>query len=180
MMTDLAQLIASLRAGAVTPADLDAAADALAGMIPQDRAWQPAPLTVATGRCKVPQGQTPLNDNLGHHLIDVFNEGSRARDTDAFSPYHGHSLEHLIHAAGWVQRDLRLALDAELSSKDAAPLTLADALAVPEVRALVDAAKPFYAAVFNDNGDVTISTGHITTADWLRLDAAMPGIGGAA
>ena len=67
----------------------------------------------AVGRCKVPIGQTPLNDKLSHPMLDVFNEGSVARDQGTVSPYHGHSLEHLIHAAGWVQRDLRLALDAK-------------------------------------------------------------------
>ena len=39
--------------------------------------------------------------------------------------------------------------------------------------ALVDAVMPFYAAVFNDNGDVTIDTGHLTTSDWLKLDRAV-------
>lgn len=43
----------------------------------------------------------------------------------------------------------------------------------PRVSALVKAATPFYAAVFNDNGDVTISTGHITTDDWLALDRVL-------
>lgn len=60
----------------------------------------------------VPEGQTPLNKDLGHRLLDVFNEGVAARDSGAFSPYHGHSLEHCLSAAGWVQRDLRIALDA--------------------------------------------------------------------
>jgi hypothetical protein len=60
----------------------------------------------------VPKKQTPLNDRLGHYYLDVLNEGSRARDTGAASPYHGHSLEHCLHASGWVSRDLRLALDA--------------------------------------------------------------------
>lgn len=36
-----------------------------------------------------------------------------------------------------------------------------------------EALRPFEAAVFNDNGDVTISTGHITRADWLALAAAL-------
>ena len=56
------------------------------------------------------------------------------------------------------------------------PPTLSAAMKLPEVKALVDAARPFYAAVFNDNGDVTISTGHITTGDWLALDAALAAI----
>lgn len=60
---------------------------------------------------KVPEGQTPLDDNLRHPLLDVFNAGMTARDSGEASPYHGHSLEHCLHAAGWVQRDLRIALD---------------------------------------------------------------------
>lgn len=34
--------------------------------------------------------------------------------------------------------------------------------------ALEAALRPFSVAVYNDNGDVTISTGHLTTQDWLR------------
>lgn len=64
------------------------------------------------GRVKVPEGQTPLDDNLWHRLLDVINEGQKSRETGAHSPYHGHSLEHCLHATGWVQRDLRMALDA--------------------------------------------------------------------
>lgn len=59
----------------------------------------------------VAKGQTPLDAGLRHPLLDVINEGSKARDTGATSPYHGHSLEHCLHATGWVQRDLRLALN---------------------------------------------------------------------
>lgn len=70
------------------------------------------PEPVEAGRCKVPEGQTPLNDKLGHRLLDVFQAGADSRDNGTGSPYHGHSLEHCLHAAGWVQRDLRLALDA--------------------------------------------------------------------
>lgn len=35
------------------------------------------------------------------------------------------------------------------------------------------AGRPFEAAVFNDNGDVTISTGGLTPARWKRLVAAL-------
>ena len=62
-------------------------------------------------RVAVPEGQTPLNDKLGHRLLDVLREGQEARRDGTGSPYHGHSLEHCIHAAGWVQQDLRMALD---------------------------------------------------------------------
>ena len=41
------------------------------------------------------------------------------------------------------------------------------------VKALVETLRPFSAAVFNDNGDVTISTGHLTRRDWLKLSAAL-------
>ncbi len=83
---------------------------AYATLTPQPEAATPT--APASGRVKVPDGQTPLNDKLSHPLLDVFNEGIAARDNGTGSPYHGHSLEHCLHAAGWVQRDLRLALDA--------------------------------------------------------------------
>ncbi len=59
----------------------------------------------------VPDGQTPLDDNLNHRLLDVIREREAARDAGTGSPYHGHSLEHCLHATGWVARDLRLALN---------------------------------------------------------------------
>ncbi|MFU0504171.1 hypothetical protein [Pseudaminobacter sp. NGMCC 1.201702] len=64
-----------------------------------------------TGRFKVPEGQTPLNDKLDHPLLDAVRAGEKARDEGTSSPYHGHSLEHCLHAIGWVSRDLRLVLD---------------------------------------------------------------------
>lgn len=60
----------------------------------------------------VPEGQTPFDDSLNHPLLDVIKEGEKARETGNGSPYHGHSLEHCLHATGWVCRDLRIALDA--------------------------------------------------------------------
>lgn len=59
----------------------------------------------------VPAGQTPLDGFLKHPLLDAFNAGVKARVEGAGSPYHGNSLEHCLHAAGWVQQDLRMALD---------------------------------------------------------------------
>ena len=59
----------------------------------------------------VPAGQTPLDDKLNHRFLDVIREGEAARDAGTSSPYHGHSLEHCLHATGWVLRDLSLALD---------------------------------------------------------------------
>ena len=81
---------------------------------------------LSLGRVKVPEGQTPLNDKLGHRLLDVFNEGIKARDAGTESPYHGHSLEGCIHAAGWVQRDLRLALNSAHAAPPAAQVTATD------------------------------------------------------
>lgn len=63
-------------------------------------------------RFSVPEGQTPLDDNLRHKLLDVIREGMDAFDSKAQSTYHGHSLEHCLHGCGWVIRDLRLTLDA--------------------------------------------------------------------
>lgn len=54
----------------------------------------------------VPRGQTPLEGDLDHHFLRVFKEGMQARKSGASSPYHGHSLEHCLHGAGWVQQDL--------------------------------------------------------------------------
>ena len=83
------------------------------------RAWQSsasralpaAPDAGDEKRVKVPEGQTPLDDNLNHRYLAVLDEGSKARDSGEGSPYHGHSLEHCLHATGWVSRDLRLALN---------------------------------------------------------------------
>ncbi|HEY4136454.1 MAG TPA: hypothetical protein VGO34_14715 [Alphaproteobacteria bacterium] len=41
------------------------------------------------------------------------------------------------------------------------------------IAALEVALRPFDACVFNDNGDVTISTGHLTDYDWLKLRRAL-------
>jgi hypothetical protein len=91
----------------VTPNNITALHDALtdATLAHRGARWP------GDGRCKVPVGQTPLDDNLHHRLLDVIKEGQKARDDGTGSPYHGRSLEHCLHATGWVQRDLRLALD---------------------------------------------------------------------
>lgn len=75
------------------------------------RAIPAAPDVGEEKRVKVPGGQTPLDDNLSHRYLAVLDEGSKARDSGEGSPYHGHSLEHCLHATGWVSRDLRLALN---------------------------------------------------------------------
>ena len=65
-----------------------------------------------------------------------------------------------------AQIDAILAFDPATPAPDATP-------GVPDsVRALLDAVRPFYACVFNDNGDVSISTGNLTVHHWLALDRA--------
>ena len=54
-----------------------------------------------------------------------------------------------------------------------ADLANAQVMAHPKVWALVEALRPFDACMFTDNGDVTISTGHLSAKDWLRLRAAL-------
>ena len=96
-----------VKAGALILAEIERLDRATPPRAREGEAKGAEPLSL--GRVKVPEGQTPLNDKLGHRLLDVFNEGIKARDAGTGSPYHGHSLEGCIHAAGWVQRDLRLA-----------------------------------------------------------------------
>lgn len=77
--------------------------------------WVMLSQTPPMRRITVPAGQTPLEDRpgkpLGHPLLDVFSEGQAAFKNGGGSPYHGHSLEHIVHAWGWVSADLRAALD---------------------------------------------------------------------
>ncbi|WP_437871171.1 hypothetical protein ACSD7O_19580 [Methylorubrum extorquens] len=62
------------------------------------------------------------------------------------------------------------AVDAALASSTPDP---AATPGVPDsLRALMDAARPFYACFFNDNGDMSISTGNLTIDHWLALDRA--------
>lgn len=35
---------------------------------------------------------------------------------------------------------------------------------------LKEAIRPFYACVFNDNGDIEINQSHLTRQDWLKLN----------
>ena len=76
--------------------------------------WTP-PTTKKIREIKVPDGQTPLDVNLHHRYLEVIKEGEKARNTGVSNPYHGHSLEHCLHATGWVNRDLRIALDGALT-----------------------------------------------------------------
>lgn len=76
----------------------------------------------------VPEGQTPLNKGLSHKYLDVIRQGEKARDDGEGSPYHGHSLEHCLHAHGWVQRDLRLALDKAIQQHEAFAQEVSDAV----------------------------------------------------
>ena len=95
----------------------------------EERQWLVARHRIQAEKRKAPrkvrEGETPLDDNLGHRLLDVVNEGRKARDEGTSSPYGGHSLEHCLHATGWVQQDLRLALD---KAKRTAPRSVVEAL----------------------------------------------------
>lgn len=81
--------------------------------MPED--WVMIAQTPPARKIAVPAGQTPLEDlpgkPLSHPLVDVFSEGQAAFRNGGSSPYHGHSLEHIVHAWGWVSADLRAALD---------------------------------------------------------------------
>lgn len=43
---------------------------------------------------------------------------------------------------------------------------------IERIAELEAALRPFAACVFNDNGDVTISTGHLKTDDYMRAKSA--------
>jgi hypothetical protein len=45
-----------------------------------------------------------------------------------------------------------------------------------EIERMRKALRPFSAAVFDDNGDVTISTGHITRHDYMAAQRALRGV----
>jgi hypothetical protein len=51
--------------------------------------------------------------------------------------------------------------------------TAKETMRCPEVRALVEALRPFANAVFNDNGDVTIDSSRITRHDYMRARTAL-------
>jgi hypothetical protein len=109
-MTDLTQLITSLRAGTGPPADQPAAADALADKVRvKPWVWR---YYAADDSCR---WITPEGRELDGRLS--LSDAKAAAQADD---------ESRILAA---------------PHPSAAPLTVADALAVPEVRALVDAAK---------------------------------------
>ena len=69
---------------------------------------------------------------------------------------------------GWVLKPGEEA-DAVISAWN----TRADLIDMDVLRSVEAASRPFVAAVFNDNGDVTVSTGHLTTGRWLKLCAAI-------
>lgn len=57
-------------------------------------------------------------------LVDIFKGGAEARDTGKHCSHLGNT-EHLVHSWGWVQRDLRLALDGCLARASSAESALA-------------------------------------------------------
>lgn len=74
-------------------------------------------------------------------------------------------------ATSWL--DVATGRVANVSSVLASATPAQPAGAVPDgLRELLDAVRPFYACVFNDNGDVSISTGNLAVHHWLALDRA--------
>lgn len=49
---------------------------------------------------------------LYQQISSLVKDGQLARDSGTGSPHNGASIAHYLHCVGWVQRDLRLALDA--------------------------------------------------------------------
>jgi len=55
---------------------------------------------------------------------------------------------------------------------------LAESMANGGLEDLVKALRPFAEAVFNDNGDLSVNTGHITNADYLAARTAIAKVKG--
>ena len=166
-MTDLAQLIASLRAGTVTPADLDAAADALAGKV----------------KVKPLEWETPSQRNnythiarsiFGDYYVHVDGGRHQAWFEAHVKPYEnaiGPEVGSLLCAQAAAQADYAARI---LAALEPAPLTVADALTVPEVQALVVAARAAVARWISTDWKAP------PTADTMNsLQSALRGIGGA-
>ena len=158
-MTDLAQLIASLRAGTVTPADQPAAADALAGKVavkPLEWKWSERFQDWRAG-CELTRDVF-----IAYQTGDEWSAGSQLI-TSTYRPTADDAKGHLDQS-----RAARI-----LAALKHAPLTVDDALAVPEVRALVDALRD--CLMFLDNDCAYISSAH---QDRSKARAALRGIGG--
>lgn len=80
----------------------------------------------------VPQKGVLAKDNPEYQrLTGLIREGEQARIDGTPCPYDGQSIEHALHATGWVNKDLRLALDATKANpavKHVKPLDLSNLL----------------------------------------------------
>ena len=168
-MTDLTQLIASLRAGTVTPADLDAAADALAGKV----AVKPLEWI----------DPTPPNEECAYdHVFADSALGRYSIEWKSWKEYDDRTIFLSGACVGNGGFDLDVAKAAAqadyaariLAALEPAPLTVADALAVPEVRALVDALRTIAGMKPHHAGE-TVNEYHMQ----VIANAALHGIGGA-
>ena len=88
-----------------------------------------------------------MHDAAEIELARVWTKCEQIRAKQAAKPKYGPLPQHAVHP----------------------PSALSD-----DARKIVEALRPFYAAVFNDNGDMTISTGHLTTHEWWALDRVFP------
>lgn len=75
-----------------------------------------------------------FSDDNAKMIMDIINEGEKARDSGAASPYRGNTLAHMLHATGWVLRDLSLALERETNGRYIARKINSAAIAMPEAR----------------------------------------------
>jgi len=162
-MTDLADLIASLRSGTVTPADLDAAAYALAGKVKAKPLVWESDLNEAFGCAQTSYGGYDYSRSC---LVDP-PAPFRMCNPENVRTYH--QTPDAAKAAAQADYEARI-----LAALEPAKLTVADALTVPEMRALVDAANRFTTSYLHEDERV-IDAFYATE---LAL-AAMRGIGGA-
>ena len=173
-MTDLAQLIASLRAGTVTPADQPAAADALAGKVAvKPLEWEANPYF-------------KIFTSGEYSVHEEYDKDGKTSGVLYLSGQHASDFTDIDAAKAAAQADYTARI---LAALEPAPLTVDAALTVPEVRALVDAAKEVAAIL-----QAAVVSGKVRGGDSYRIggvylqsvsdaldaaDAALRGIGGA-
>ena len=180
MMTDLAQLITSLRAGTCPPADQPAAADALAGKV------KVKPLVWLQFSMVSHSADTSFGEYVVETLDDEDGWGMWTPDEgDGSDPKSAHYSKETAQSAAKAaaQADYTARI---LAALEPAPLTVADALTVPEVRALVEALEYILDGYGLNPPDFrqteTDEDGETVQDDWIvaAARAALRGIGGEA
>jgi len=138
------------------------------------------PVDVANVLSDAAEALTFLRARVGELEAEVNAQEARANNTKAAAIGMTYLISDLRARVVGLEAERGAASSArdmmgDLWSKEGASAKRAEAQ-LAEARAdaerLVGACRPFVAAVYNDNGDVTISTGHITMTDWLALDTA--------